>query len=585
MRCLKRALSLDGTLGKREQRKRTLFFVINATCLLTSVSMIVASPENASVGLVAANYCLMIALPVFGIIYVLGGWQLTPAVIVGVAWAFCVSVMAGDLVMRTFGEASWALLVLVVDFLLVMQVDARYTVAVVLAAVAWLCLMALEENFRFGIFDMPGLHPQGSSIGRRVDYDQKGDCVNLPCRTGSMVQLILSVQVFVIDFIATRGFAREILKEQAMMQKTINTVQEIASLLAGYDVERVAELLAEHEGHLPEEMTEALRSLEENLRVYKAYLPKTCLPFGEYVPQDNHALVHDDSDSDAKLSSQTSSMSSVQAVVQPPLRLTSTKATLLTMNIKDTLLCLERDTASFAQLFTSVLSSTLDTMSAWRGMVDVFVGDRIHCSFNASRQCANHATSALHTATMLMQGGGEVRTHVNMGVAMGKVLRGDMGCHVMRRFSMVGALVRDVLAIERAGRVLGCDVLCNRLCFSDAECEHNLRLIPCKVELAANREAEVLGELVVLMEASAVPVDEWMYQIGEKKDWEDYNQAVRGYLKGETSAEAVSAAAQTGACALYPVKVKVALVRGAVLRVPVHGFYAHEKTNLGMMDV
>ena len=52
---------------------------------------------------------------------------------------------------------------------------------------------------------------------------------------------------------------------------------------------------------------------------------------------------------------------------------------------------------------------------------------------------------------------------MNVGVAMGTVLRGDMGCDVMRRFSMV----------------------------------------------------------------------EWMYQIGGKKHWEDYNIVVRGYLRGE----------------------------------------------------
>ena len=63
------------------------------------------------------------------------------------------------------------------------------------------------------------------------------------------------------------------------MKCTINTVQEIAMLLAGYDVEKVAELLEEHGGELPEGMTTALRKLEQNLRVYKAYLPQTCLPY------------------------------------------------------------------------------------------------------------------------------------------------------------------------------------------------------------------------------------------------------------------------------------------------------------------
>ena len=89
--------------------------------------------------------------------------------------------------------------------------------------------------------------------------------------------MIAAVCVFVIDFIVTRGFAREVLKEQASMERTINAVQEIASLLARYDVEKVAELLEEHEHELPVGMTVALRALEKNLRSYKAYLPQTCL--------------------------------------------------------------------------------------------------------------------------------------------------------------------------------------------------------------------------------------------------------------------------------------------------------------------
>ena len=215
-----------------------------------------------------------------------------------------------------------------------------------------------------------------------------------------------------------------------------------------------------------------------------------------------------------------------------PLLLSFTNATLLTLNIKDTLHRLEEDSAQFSDLFTTVLLKTLQATDSRRGMVDVFVGDRIHCSFNASKQCASHATSALHAASMLMRAG--LAASVNVGVAMGTVLRGDMGCDVMRRFSMVGTLVRDVHGMERAGRMLGCDVVCNRLCFSDAECEHDLRLLPCKVEVARDCEAQVVAELVSKEEETLTATDEWMYLIGGKKHWEDYNTAVHGYLRGES---------------------------------------------------
>ena len=564
-------LSLDGTLGKKEQQKRTLFFTINVVITVMHSMLTVVSTNNPPVKVFASILTTVASL--LSVLNILCKRTLTNLFVIAVGFAYLISIMAADLSTRTIGSSTWGLFVLVVDFLLVMEVDTRHAATVVVICCVWVSVTTAEMYFRFGLFDVPGLLPQHGEGSRWELYRERGSCTDLPCSDPeSLASLVFAIEVFVIDFVATRGFAREVRKEQATMERTINTVQEIASLLAGYDVERVAELLAEHEGRLPEQMTSALRSLEENLRVYKAYLPKTCLPFDGDMPQDNGQFQKEDSDiheDDPNTGSFISESETIESSRKPgvnvqvhmlSLSLLSTKATLLTLNIKDSLRLLEEDNSCFSQLFTSVLLKTLQATDLKRGMVDVFVGDRIHCSFNTSKQCVTHATSALHTATMLMQGGDEVRTHVNMGVATGKVLRGDMGCHVMRRFSMVGALVRDVLAIERAGRALGCDVLCNRLCFSDAECEHNLRLIPCKVELAANCEAEVLGELVVPTEvATAAEADEWMYQIGAQKDWDNYNQAVRRYLKGETSAEAVAAAAVVGNCALYPVHVTTSL--------------------------
>ena len=558
-------LSLDGTLGKRDQHKRKLFFALSIVVLMMQAIIFFVSRTNTRTNQIGST--LAVTISTVSIAFVLCKRKMTHTVVVIVAYAYVVTIAIADLSSRTVGRSTWGLFVLVVDFLLVMEVDTRHAATVVVICCVWVTIANTEEYFRFGLFDVPGLLPHHGEGSRREVYEKHGSCDKLPCSDPeSYASLVYVLEIFVIDFIATRGFAREVRKEQVTMERTINTVQEIASLLAGYDVERVAELLAEHEGQLPEEMTSALRSLEENLRAYKAYLPQTCLPFdGDMTVERIQLRRGEDTQTFEEevmttLGSIISNASASSRKVQvQTLALLSTKATLLTLNIKDTLRHLEKDTTFFSQLFTSVLLSALQATDVRRGMVDVFVGDRIHCSFNASKQCVTHATSALHTAAMLMQGSDEVKTHVNMGVATGKVLRGDMGCHVMRRFSMVGALVRDVLAIERAGRALGCDVLCNRLCFSDAECEHNLRLIPCKVELAANCEAEVLGELVVPTVVSTVPVDEWMYLIGGKKDWDNYNQAVRRYLKGETSAEAVSAAAVVGNCALHPVHVTASL--------------------------
>ena len=572
MQCLNGVLSLDGTLSRKKKELRTQFFIFACVGWCASVLDLVVNfdahkgtPMN-----LAGTLMLQLGLGIV-ICAVLCRVPLTTRVVVGTLYMVTCGILMWDLSARVVSIDAWPLLVLIIDMLLVMQVPKVYSLGLVCFVVMWLLLLGVEESFRFGLFELPGLPEQEGDFGRLYYLKEKFVCETLPCPTPfPSSSLIMSLSVFVIDFIVTRGFAREVLKEQASMERTINAVQEIASLLAGYDVEKVAELLEEHEHELPEGMTVALRALEKNLRSYKAYLPLTCL----LVDEDSEVECTEDVGLDDDCAEQTASSESSSTNGSLPaasarhvaLVLTSVKATLLTVNIKDTLRLVEQDSAHFSSFFTTLLLKTLQATESYRGMVDVFVGDRVHCSFNTSRQCANHATSALHTATMLFRG--LKLSQVNIGVASGKVLRGDMGCEVMRRFSMVGTLVRDVHGMERAGRILGCDVLCNRVCFSDAECEHEMRLIPCKVEVSATSDTpEVVAELLPGNEEAELETEEWMYQIGKNKKWENYNTAVRKYLKGDVSAAAVEEAGQGCPCERSPLNVHPSTVKGGLLSV------------------
>ena len=533
--CLERALSLDGTLDPQSRHTRSIFFLFNCVSFTSSSLFFLShTPHLDRQRHVLVGGLFLGALgSLFSLLCVLFKFKVTTFTIVALGVLNTLVVLGGDLTTRAEYIPTWPVMVLIVDYLLVMQVPTRYSTGVVVFTLVYLVVVSAEEKWRFGLFDVPGIVSQER---RRAYINELSECDVLPCKQDrAVMQLCTAALVFGLDFIATRGFARGLLKEQASMQRTIATVQDIASLLAGYDVEKVAELLEEHGGELPDGMTIALRQLEQNLRMYKAYLPLTCLPFAVATEPCVEPDELDDSDS-VDQSTLSSAGSSASVAVRrtslrlQPLLLSPTKATLLTLNIKDTLRRLEEDSARFSDLFTTVLLKTLQATDSRCGMVDVFVGDRIHCSFNTSKQCISHATSALHAASMLMRAG--LAASVNVGVAMGKVLRGDMGCAVMRRFSMVGTLVRDVHGMERAGRMLGCDVLCNRLCFSDTEFEHDLRLIPCNVEVASGCEAQVVAELVSKQLDTVTTMDEWMYQIGGKKHWEDYNTVVRRYLCG-----------------------------------------------------
>ena len=541
MRCLNSALTIDGSLSADEVKKRTIMFAVSVVSALTHL---VAACYVSYQGKTDVQHqivhllgsCIFIAAGSVVIVKMLCKQQLNTTFVVGIMYFSGTAICMWDLEARTYGYLNWPFLILVVDILLVMQVPSRYSAWFVGATVVWLCLMSCEESFRFGLFDLPGLPPYEGEHSRRALIQEKADCEFPPCKTSfPQVGLIFTLFVFLIDFFVTRRFAHNVLKEQESMRRTISVVQEIASLLAGYDVEQVAEMLDVHGGDLPEGMTAALWRLEKNLRMYKAYLPKTCLPFQDEVERMDSESEGGDLTDTADTSTESHHSRASNLPVCLPLGLSSVKTTLLTLNVKDTLHLLEKDSATYSSFFTTLLLKTLQATETKRGMVDVFIGDRIHCSFNASKQCATHATSALHAASLLLKGANSFCEKVNAGVATGKVLRGDMGCEVMRRFSMVGELVRDVNGLERVGRMLGCDVVCNRMCFSDAECEHQLRLLPCKVEVASGCEAQVVAEVMAQLSAAAEAVDEWMYMIGGKKHWEEYNIAVRGYLRGEQS--------------------------------------------------
>ena len=572
-------LSLDGTLSKRKQQVRALFFGFNVATLLGALVYIPSSTEKFDLEPIFAVALIIVSfVSLFAVLAVLSKMNLTAGLMTSCAYGNGFAMCLGDLTYRVKGDTMWAPLVLIVDLLLVMEVPTRYTVVFVAGVTVWLCTASFEEMFRFGLFDLPGLLPQHGVHGRWELHRKQGECTELPCARDNGL-LVSAVAVFLIDFIATRGFARDMLKEQATMQRTINVVQEIASLLARYDVEEVAELLATHEHELPEGMAAALRRLEQNLRVYKAYLPQTCLPFEEDLHEGDSASFTYSSETSSQASSRRMSVVKPETVVRV-LGLAQAKATLFSVNIKDTLRLLEDDSARFSELFTAMLLGVLRATEAKQGMVDVFVGDKVHCSFNVSRKCITHATSALHAATMLFRtSSNDLSAHFNIGIATGKLLRGDMGCEVMRRFSMVGALVRDVHLIERAGRVFGCDVLCNRICFSDAECEHQVRLIPCKVEVSQGCETEVVAELVVSDDKLAVGANEdneWMYVIGDNRRWDAYNTAVRMYLLGSATADDVSAQAKEGDRISTPVTVVAGAIR--VLNLPVYDSLAKQCT-------
>ena len=275
MQCLNGVLSLDGTLSTKQKELRTQFFIfacVGCGAVLFNLLLNLESQLRNPIAFVGSLVALLGSI--IALCAVLCRVPLTTRVVVGPLYVMTCGVLMWDLNARALSSEQWPLLVLGIDMLLVMQVPTQYSLGFVCFVLTWLLLLSVEESFRFGLFDIPGFPELEGKYGRQYYLEEKFACETPPCPVAFPApQLSSSVAVFTIDFIVTRGFAREVLKEQTSMERTINAVQEIASLLARYDVEKVAELLKAHEGDLPEGMTDALRGLEENLRKYRPYLP------------------------------------------------------------------------------------------------------------------------------------------------------------------------------------------------------------------------------------------------------------------------------------------------------------------------
>ena len=281
--CLNGVLSLDGTLSTKQKELRTQFFIFAFMGYCATLSYLVLNLESHRrhpihfVGTLITLLTCSIA-----ICALLCRVPLTTRVVVGTLYVIAIGGLLWDLSQRALSMEQWPLLVLIIDMLLVMQVPTQYSLGLVCFVIIWLVVLSVEESFRFGLFDIPGMAEQEGKYGRLYYLEEKIACETPPCPIPFPPnRLFTALSVFSIDFIVTRGFAREVLKEQTSMERTINAVQEIASLLARYDVEKVAELLKAHEGDLPEGMTDALRGLEENLRKYRPYLPAALFELDE----------------------------------------------------------------------------------------------------------------------------------------------------------------------------------------------------------------------------------------------------------------------------------------------------------------
>ena len=268
-----RIVSLNGTLVGRERREREIVILIAAFAAVVTATLTVGTFFRGGLHLGVVGGLILFA-PSFGLILMSPFMEYTRAHLTLWILISFAGITCADVYFRAEDrQTTWPIYVVLIDIVLVLRLGQRFAACIVTTVVVWMMVIYSERTQRFGLFDIPLLESQAN---RREFISSTLDCDNLPCPTSGWTPLVselMGISVFLADFIATRGFAQQVEKEQTSMANTIQMVQEIATLLSCYDVAAVTDILDQTETDLPHEMFHALKRIEQNLRVYKPYLP------------------------------------------------------------------------------------------------------------------------------------------------------------------------------------------------------------------------------------------------------------------------------------------------------------------------
>ena len=440
-------------------------------------------------------------------------------------YAMTLVIMSLDLHTRTKLYAPcWPYFVVLIDILLVLEVPHRGSFIVVCICVVWLLIATVETSFRFGLYDLAFLDPQ-------EDRRLLCDCEIAPCKIEfgvSLSQLISQAGVFILDFLATRGFAVSVLLERNRIIASVDTANSIATSLSRFDLDGAEGLL--DDSNIPVGLRIAFNDILKNLRSYKPYLPHSCLP----------AEVIDD---ETKESMTESSCTTVSTSLTDTLKKGRKRVfdrmgvSLLVVNICNSKLVFQHSLNSFESLITSLVAASYDIVGKHRGTLDLFIADRVFASFGATRVHLGHPSSCFDAANALVsisdtflhpfQDLARDKLRLNLGMGSGMLTCGDLGCESMMRFSVIGKLPPLVSAIERAGQMLEFTMLGDSGLYRQL-----MHTVGCRVVLRGLLYEECVHLMYEFFHKKAVVDEEWMYQlqVNDVGKWTEFNSIAEALI-------------------------------------------------------
>ena len=523
--CLRRAISASDSPGQVKRKK--LMIVLTTFAAAVTVSAIMLAYEK-KILVVAVNIILLILSIILLILLIVFKMDLTDFLLEVFCGIIILGISVLDIDSAMLQEnPRWPMFVIVVDVLLVCEAPMRATVGVVCWCCLHLILISIESTYRFGLFDLQYQHY--SQEHRRERFD----CEKLPCNIPidiSVAALTSQFMVFLMDFFCTRGFAAALLEEKNNILASVDAANAIATSLSRFDLEQATSLL--EDADIPGGLRDALEQILSNLHTYRPYLPQSCIP----------ACYSSSSSSSEETKMSNSTLSTAQSIVKNVGRkFGCVSASLLVANIRNSFAVLQHSQDSFSGLISDMISATSDVIVKHRGTLDLFLGDRVFANFGGTRAHMSHPKSCTDAAMAITKLAnpmlGPYREMVseslsmNIGMASGKLVCGDLGNKSILRFSVIGKLSLLVGVVERVASIKGVPMLTEVGLYHAVKHTAEIR-----VHLQTVLHDDTEHMLYELIPKKDVEETEWMYQLQQSGcgEWDAFNVAATTMLKGDT---------------------------------------------------
>ena len=360
----------------------------------------------------------------------------------------------------------------------------------------------------------------------------------------SLIALLLAVCISVAGAVLVFGGVTFILHPLKSLADGMLDVAEMR--LEGHELER-SYVITEVSG-----MSHSFAQMVRNLIEYRQYLPQSVLCLEEDSEADEEENAKVTTRSSSRVTSTASSFlctdRSKQHLVLKPKTATITMVVFNLQRFHK--MCNTATSQHIVTVHAEYMQRIADDTKYFKGLIDEFRGDHVQVSFNAIITCETHKTKAVRMCQKQIKmyeeyGAGDMdRLQINVAIESFRALCGNMGCHGIKKYSMIGQGMRILYAMERWGRKWAVPMITETSVVEEVRSSFAHRLLS-RVEAGewCRALSEITGEVTS-------EEGEWMYQIENREmscPYTPYNKALDFLYNGQNS-EAATILKKTNGC-------------------------------------